>query len=157
MKKITVLFAILMAFGLSNIKAQGFGEGSLTVGATLGVSYGGAFGVTGDYGLTDNWSIGGDVFYTSYTSFYKYSLVGILAAGSYHFMPNDQWDPYLKGGLGFFNWSDNTPDGWNKAHSSSLGFILQAGCRYYFNDQIAARVSLGYPYYVGVGVDFKIN
>ena len=159
MRKIIILVAILFALGMSNGKAQGFdGKGSLMLGPTVGLSWGAAFGVTGDYGLTDNWSIGGDICYTSYKSFYKYTLVGVLAAASYHFdFLSEGWDPYLKGGLGYFNWSNDAAEGFGTlGQTSGIGFILQGGCRYYIKDNIALRASLGFPYYIGLGVDFKL-
>lgn len=157
MKKSFIIIIAAIFCLLSQTKAQGFSEGSLTAGPTLGVSYGFALGAQLDYGLTNNWSIGGDIVYTTYKQFYNYNLLGMLLAGAYHFMPNNEWDPYVKGGLGFFNWTNDAPQGWNVAYSSGVGFVLQAGCRYYFNDNIAARASLGFPYYVGLGVDFKIK
>lgn len=159
MKRIIILFAILFALGMSKVNAQGYdGKGSLMLGPTVGLSWGAAFGVTGDYGLNDKWSIGGDIMYTSYTSFYKYTLIGVLAAASYHFdFLGKGWDPYLKGGLGYMNWSNDAPSGWNAATASGIGFALQGGVRYYLKDNLALRASLGFPYYIGVGVDFKLK
>jgi len=161
MRKLTILFVIIIAIGTSKINAQGFGKGDLMIGPTLGLSYGLAFGVTGDYGLTDNWSIGGDIMYTSrktslFTTSINETVIGILVDGAYHFMPNQQWDPYVKGGLGYMIWNNDAPAGWASATSSGLGFVLQGGCRYYLNEKLALRASLGFPYYIGVGIDFKL-
>ncbi len=155
MKKITILFAILFALSMSKVNAQGYdGKGSLMLGPTIGLSWGAAFGVTGDYGINKNWSIGGDLMYTSYSSIGSdYTLIGILAAASYHFdFLSDGWDPYLKGGLGYMNWSVK---GIGVA-PSAFGLALQGGIRYYIKDNLALRASLGFPYYIGVGVDFKL-
>jgi outer membrane protein W len=158
MKKLIILVAILVALGMSKVNAQGFEKGQLMIGPTIGLSYGLAFGATGDYGLSDNWSIGGEVMYTSrktayFANDYSETLIGILIDGGYHFMPNEQFDPYLKGGLGYFVWSNDLPVG---GAASGIGFILQAGARYYLSDKMALRASIGFPYYVGVGIDFKL-
>jgi hypothetical protein len=155
MKKVIILFAILFALGMSNVKAQGYdGKGSLMLGPTIGLSWGAAFGATVDYGLNDKWSLGGDLMYTSYSSIGSdYTLIGVLAAASYHFdFLGDGWDPYLKGGLGYMNWSVS---GIGIA-PSAFGIALQGGARYYLKDNLALRASLGFPYYIGVGVDFKL-
>ena len=155
MKKISILFAIIIALGMSKVNAQAFdGKGSFMLGPTVGLSWGAAFGVTADYGLTENWSIGGDVMYTSYSEIGSdFTLIGVLAAASYHFdFLGKEWDPYLKGGLGYMNWSVSGIG----AAPSAFGIALQGGARYYLKDNLALRASLGFPYYIGVGVDFKL-
>jgi hypothetical protein len=160
MKKLIILVAIFVALGMSKVNAQGYKGEGLMIGPTIGLSYGLGIGATGDYALNDKWSLGGDIMWsqkttTVFTTDYKQTLIGVLVAASYHFdFMGKDWDPFLKGGLGYLNWS--SPSGLSGGSASGIGFILNAGARYYLNQKTALRFQLGFPFYVGVGIDFKL-
>lgn len=176
MRKIPVL-ALLFFISFSVLFSQSYQMERFWVGPTLGLGFGNlGFGANGEYGMTENIGLGIDLGYSSFTedfngalssdTYFKYSLLGILVAGSYHFMPNKQFDPYLKLGIGYFNWDFayyqegkevKMPFGTSAAYSSGVGFTGQIGARYHFNELISARASLGYPFLLSAGVDFSFG
>lgn len=96
----------------------------------------------------------------SYTFGWKYTALGIMVRGAYHFTVNDNFDPYVGLGLGYFSFSatsfDNDP---NNASSNGvtlvapslggLGYTVFAGARYYFASSIGAFLELGFDGYAG--------
>lgn len=153
------------------------------VGPTLGFSaFGPSFliGAQGEYGITDNIAVGLELGYASYSIdsaekkfgpiviqpaySYKYTLISALATGSYHFMPGEVFDPYIKAGIGYNNWDVGfqmggkeveipTGSGTSLAQASGFGYSIQAGARYHFSDGLSARASVGYPTFASFGFD----
>ncbi len=175
MKRI-VLTALILAMAASCASAQGWQKGKTYIGPTLGLVYKG-FGIGGavDHALDKNWGIGGEIAYTTFSDKYsyafynyewKYTFVGVLACGSYHFIvkSNRKIDPYIKGGLGYFNWSADYTDNYGNqyrnlydaGYSSGLGVALVGGIKYFFSPGTAGRFQVGFPFYLSVGVDFVI-
>lgn len=172
MKKL--ILVVLIVVGLASLaSADGFEKGKFFLGPTVGLVWSGVgLGVNGEYALDKNWGIGGEISYTSFTENYgwsndnyhwKYTFIGVLAAGSYHFIIEDsKLDPYLKAGLGYFHWSaSNSYSGLNYTGSagfnSGIGFAGAAGLRYFFSPSLAGRAQVGYPFYLGVGIDFALG
>jgi outer membrane immunogenic protein len=166
-KKIVLLLAF---FGMTSLvlKAQGnLATGGLQVNAGLGLSGWGAPVYVGlDYGYSEEITFGGEVSFRTYNERwinerYRHNIIGISGNGNYHFnsllnLPSE-WDLYGGANVGFYVWSsgNNYPgDG-----RSGLGFGLQAGGRYYFNNKVGLNVELGGSNTFGggkVGVTIKL-
>lgn len=181
MRKLLAGIAMVVASG-ALAQAQ-FVEGRTWIGPTIGLgAIGGGlgFGVQGEYGITENIGLGADIAYTSFTEDFggfggmssglpkiHYSLLGVLVAGSYHFTPGKAFDPYVKVGVGYFNWdvayedaNGNKVDpfaGFSASYNSGVGLSGAIGARYHFSDAVSGRLSLGYPMLVGAGVDFAFG
>jgi len=167
MKKLALL--VLLAAAMASLaSAEGFEKGKSYIGPSIGIGWGMGFGGQYEYGINEKFGAGADLAYTSFTDEFvgykwKYTLIGFLAAGSYHFTPGKQFDPYAKLGLGFFNWDAEYSDPYGHSssslytagYSSGIGFAGQLGARYFFSPTVAGRAALGWPFYFSAGVDFK--
>ncbi len=159
MKKVILIVFVLIILGNIKTKAQGFDQGVITAGATVGQSYGTLVRVNGEYGVTSNIGLGIDLGYTTHEPrFTIYTLKGFLLTGSYHLSPQSKFDPYGKLGLGYFVWSnDSLPPLETATHKTGFGFNAEVGVRYFFTDNFALHLSAGYPYYFGFGFSYKFN
>ncbi len=148
------------------------GKGELGIGGQLGyVGYKYSYeGVGGSYDIdlglgngigqiVDLSGIGSTVVTSSFRSEYKYSRFIVGPRGYLHYSFLDKLDTYtgVMLGLEFFSskggW-DNAP----KKTASSTGFVWAwfVGGRYYFNDQFAAMLELGYGVtYANIGIAYK--
>lgn len=159
MKKIIFLVIVLIMLAASNIKAQSFDQGAIIVGLTTGQSYSPIYGLSGDYGLTENIGVGFDVAYTTHEpKFSTYKLMSFLASFSYHINPKESFDPFVRIGLGYNKWTNDLPTYSieTPAHKAGFGFGGEVGCRYFFSNVVAGRVMAGFPYYIGIGIDFRL-
>ena len=159
MKKVLFIVFVLIILGNHNSKAQGFEQGAFMIGATIGQSYDVLYGFQAEYGISDKIGLGFDVSYTDDVPYFtKYTLVGYLLTGSYHFISQSKFDPFIRGGVGYFNWSNKSLDTLETAyHKAGIGGVLQVGARYFFSDKIAGKLMFGYPYYFEIGLEFKLN
>jgi len=163
MKKIVLLsfiFAVTMMFNSSDVNAQSFEKGDINVGGGIGLGsrLGGGLPINahGEYGVTDNISVGAYVAFASYNSGFfgssfkwTYTIIGVR--GAYHFGEllgaPDNLDVY--GGLGLYNYSVRIKsDVAGVNYSGGIGndginFGVHAGARYYFSDNIGAFAELG--------------
>ncbi|MDZ4745485.1 MAG: outer membrane beta-barrel protein [bacterium] len=160
---------------LSSASAQYVPE-RLWVGPTIGLSGLGTsigFGLAGEYAIDDGWGAALDLGYSNFSiespgvtggSFpvTKYTFISALASATYHFSPNKKFDPWVKAGLGYFNWNVTFEQdgkeidpfaGLAAAYTSGFGFGAQVGMRYHFSDGFAGRAALGYPFIFSVGLD----
>lgn len=168
-----VLIGMLTALFATIASAQGYQKGKTYLGPTIGYGWGLGFGAGGEYGVTENIAVGGEFSYTGFTNSFggfgytyewKYTLIGFLAAGSYHFSPGAQFDPYVRAGLGYFNWDATYTDSqgststslFGAAYTSGIGFAGQVGARYHFSGQMSGRAALGWPFIISAGVDFTL-
>lgn len=176
--KLFVRLMVLLTV-VSTASAQ-FTEGRLWVGPSLGYSLpGGAFGpgLQGEYAIHKNIGIGVDLGYymlkeeevTDLPSPFKdivltnrYNWISALAFGTYHLMPGEQIDPYVKVGLGYrsvdFSMERNgtsveMPNGFEETVASGFDYLIQAGARYHFSDGLSARAAVGYPVIFSLGFD----
>lgn len=174
MKFVVRLFILLTI--ASTTSAQ-FVPERIWLGPTIGLSgLGTAIGVgaQGEYGINENFGAGLDLAYSSFTQDFgisfpgaslptiKYTLISALAFGTYHFSPGAKFDPYVKVGLGYFNWGVvyekdgkevDAFAGSSAAYASGIGYAGQLGARYHFSDGLSARASVGYPFLIAVGLD----
>jgi hypothetical protein len=171
-----IILILLMCLFISSVpKAQGFQEGKLYIGPTIGYGLGFGAGLNGELAIRENYGVGVDIAYEgfsqsgNYYSYYggnyswswDYKLFGMLVFGSYHFQPGNQFDPFLKVGIGYFNWnatySDNNGSSItlsSPGYTSGFGYTAQAGFHYFISPFTAFRLAAGYPFYVSGGVDF---
>lgn len=166
----------IAACSLSSASAQGVGfqKGKTYIGPTIGFGIGNSlgFGASGEYGVTENIGMGLDLGYTSFSqdlfgmASFDYTLFAALVAGSYHFSPNEKFDPFIKLGVGYFNWDASytidgetidEPFGTSAAYASGVGITGQIGARYEFSPLLNGRLTVGYPFYVAAGLDFTFG
>ncbi|GJH39517.1 hypothetical protein RCZ04_00670 [Capnocytophaga sp. HP1101] len=148
MRKIILLFGLLLSAGVAS--AQSFGAGDVQINGGLGVSGPGAmiYGSV-DVGITDEITVGGELFYRgrNYNSV-RYNNIGILATSNYHFnklirrLPSNV-DLYGGLSLGYYNWSnDYKYDNWDPYYDSGLAVRLQTGGRYFFTENFGVNAEL---------------
>ncbi len=165
MKKITFIVALL--FSIATFSQGTLKEGKTQLNAGLGFSGWGTPVFLGlDYGLGNNFTLGGEVSYRSYSNNYNYgygndyqynySIIGLGANVNYHFnqvldLPS-KWDLYGGASLNYFIWNNsykyngsnsNNVFNPNYANTSGIGFGLQAGVRYFFNSKWGINFETG--------------
>jgi len=173
-KALALIFLTVAA--ATSMRAQ-FVEERAYVGPTIGLGIGGglAYGLNGEYAMTENFGLIAGLGLSGFTEDFgglgltgsvptiDYSLLMGYVGASYHFMPKKKFDPYLSLGIAYFKWDvkyrtadgeETDPfQGFSSAYTSGIGFTGQIGARYHFSDVVSARVTLGYPMWVGLGVD----
>lgn len=172
MKKILVLL-VVASFSLTQLFAQeptfnkgdkvanfGIGLGStLSIGNTLIPPLSASLEV----GVVDNIiekgviGVGGFVGFSSYRwgfSDYVSRNITIGPRGTFHYPFVDKLDTYAGLMIGYNIYSDNDPlDTYNYGHVVSSWFL---GGRYYFSDNLAAMLELGYGVFnINLGVALK--
>jgi hypothetical protein len=174
-----LLVSFLLAIGVNLAQGQPGLFDKLYVGPTLGYTYvlGGSFGfgARGEYGLLDNVEIGSfkgaigvgaEISYSGRSESYyewewKYTLIGFLAYGSYHFSPHNNFDPYIRLGLGYNNvsasWNGPFGNAYSAGYSSGVGIDGSIGFDYHLSDNMKFRADLGYPFLLAVGIDFSLG
>ena len=100
---------------------------------------------TEDFGYNDQW---------------KYTYIVIAAQGNWHFMPGEKLDPFAGLSLGFDIGSVkyNGPNAGYYANPSVGGvfFSAQAGLNYWFSNNIAVQLRVGYSPYAAIGITFGL-
>ena len=148
MRKIVLLFGLLLSAGVAS--AQSFGAGDVQINGGLGVSTPGAmiYGSV-DVGINDQITVGGELFYRgrNYNSV-KYNNIGVLATSNYHFnklirrLPSNV-DLYGGLSLGYYNWNnDYKYDNWDPYYDSGFAVRLQTGGRYFFTENFGVNAEL---------------
>jgi Outer membrane protein beta-barrel domain len=141
----------------------GFGGGGLTGTGAIPISVEFNFlnfeknihaGLYASYSSTSE-----DLGYYNSSGKWKYTYIVIAAQGNWHFTPGEKFDPFAGISLGYriatVSWSWNgaagpyTP---TSASASDIFFSAQAGFNYWFSDNFAAQVRVGYFPYASVGV-----
>lgn len=166
MKRILVIAGLF--FAVITASAQGtLDEGRLQLNAGLGFStWGVPIHVGLDYGVAQDFTIGGKVSFSSYTQNlvgYKYThtIIGIIADGNYHFnrileLPSE-FDLYAGLSLGYYNFSTSGEYAYSGNLASGMGFYAQIGGRYFFDDAWGINLELGGGTLSGgtIGVTYK--
>lgn len=160
--------SVSLAHGIGNIwktlfkKTTNFGNPTITslgpyslvyeYGFTPRISGGIAFGYT---------IIKAHVYYaSSYSTDEKLTNFSALARGNYHFGRSARIDPYIGGGLGYYQFRYTSVDNTGSSAPGritvpgSFGLNGQLGAKYYFSQHFAALVEVGYVVgsYVQVGL-----
>jgi hypothetical protein len=183
MKKVLLfsLIAFVSLFTSVKLKAQHFNNGDnvISAGLGLGSSYHGihysstpAISLQYEHG---NWDVGGPGVislgaFLGFKSFrheefgylrkWNYTVIGIRSAYHYNGITVEELDVY--GGLmlsyDILSYSSNFPDHYNYGgYSSGLGFSLYIGGRYYFTDNVAVFLELGYGIsFATIGASFQL-
>jgi hypothetical protein len=166
-----VLSALLLSPRMGS--AQGFAKGSMLLGPHIGLAAFGsapAFGANFEVAVTEPGKAGPGIIGVSgrfdYFGFddgfatYTWTAFGVFA--NYHFaMDAKMWDPFVGLGLGYqnvsFKWKGDENSLFGSAWGSGVYFAGNAGVRYYFSPNLAARAQLGFGItYLVVGVDFGL-
>lgn len=161
----------------------GFGGGLSTYAVSgTGYSTSGGIGYMGkfEHMLTGNIGIGLAITYAStsetstgtdysqttgapftYTEGWKFSALGFIVRGAYHFTVNDNFDPYVGIGLGYYSftatYTNTDPNNANNPYYvaptvTGLGgfaYSVFVGAHYYFASSIGAFLELGFSGYAG--------
>ncbi len=164
MKKLALIFSVIVLLGYTT-NAQPIQEGETQINAGLGLStYGLPVYAGVEFGLENNFSVGGELSYRKYSKYSIYSptITTIAAFGNYHFnelleIPSE-WDVYAGLNLGYSIWSNNDVYDYSWFKGSGVYITGQIGGRYYVNDNFAINLELGGGTYSGgkLGVTFKI-
>ena len=198
MKRTLILIAFLIVW-VSNAQMISQGNSLINadvgIGSTTKISFSGMgmetksktvippVGVSYEYAVRDNITIGGFVAYsnqqvvstitnqfdpsneTKITQDYKFIHLGALA--NYHFGLNlEKVDVYGGVKLGYLAFSSDVttsgdsdiPSNLLQANVSSIIYGVQLGGRYFFTDHLAAHLVLGYGVsYVSFGLTYKIG
>lgn len=150
MKKIILLFGLFVSF-MTTMSAQGSLEvNNFQINGGFGFSGWGVPVYVGiDYGVADDFTVGGEISFRSHSQQnIKYSGLAIMANGNYHFnrilrIPSE-FDVYAGITIGYYHWSHNHKHPYlDPYHSSGLGWGLQVGGRYFFNDNFGVNLELG--------------
>lgn len=162
--KIQHWFAVaIFSTAALNSFAQPLNEGDSIAGGGLGFgSYGGfTLGAFYEQGLIDdiaenvNLSVGGIASYTNYTYLTDYTVsrtfIGGQANLQYYQESFGALAPYVGITLGY----DIVTTDFTGSIGSGITGGAQVGTRYYFSDDMAANVRLGWPYSI-VGIELKL-
>lgn len=180
MKKLLVLFIVaLISFQIADAQRKkssfftdetpddkGWWKGDVHVGPVVGIGWGPAIGVDGEYAITDKkWLAFGAganlAYHTGYSyTWYSETAVTFAVYASWHLFPHKAFDVFVKLGFGYWNWSQSWSDpyyqnygsGWS---TSSIGTIEEIAIRWYLTQNIALRAHVGSPIWLGIGADFK--
>lgn len=126
-----------------------FEKGVLGVGGYLGVS-------------TSKWEYN-DIFDPTAPGYgYKYTYTIVGVTGTFHYPFIDKLDTYTTVLLGYtigtskFFSDDNVPDPGNTNSVSGIAYSGMIGAKYYFTDNLAAMVELGYGIaFLNIGLVYK--
>ena len=160
------LLIIVLLLSVSSSYGQ-VKQGDKYVGAALGLWYGIAFSVNGEFILKElpdlgNIGAGVEIGYASNNSaWYNYTYIPIFAFGSFHYQLQNmpKLDLYARLGFGFVivSSSYDGPVGWDLgANASYLSVAGQVGARYAITDNIWLKLAAGTPWAISFGVEFGL-
>ncbi len=176
MKKLMILLLVMMIAGSTVSKAQDAFRHSdilLNIGVGLNSYYDGGtpVGASLEFGIAENFSLGGSFDYLSRTYDYgtygnRFSALYLGARGSYHFnrlfqLTTNKVDLYAGAALGYrsFSWRDAyTGNDLGHDYNSGLYLGIYGGGKYYFAPKVSGFLELGA---VGstnakIGIGFKL-
>jgi hypothetical protein len=170
----TIAAVALVAVSAQGSSAQGFTQGYLDIGPTIGLGgigdAGIALGARLEKGIKPLESLGGGMLgiqagfdYYSYDFGFggnlTYIPIGVTA--NYHFKLSDQkFDPFVGLGLGFEIVTCDFPGSTFgcDVYDSGIYFIGRAGARYFFSDKMAFYGDLGAgAATISLGIMFKLK
>ncbi len=125
-------------------------------------------GLSADYGITDNISLGAYAGYASTTEEFggfgkwKYTYIIVGARGAYHFQLADKFDTYAGVLLGYnaasVTWDGSSAFSGISPTAGGLAWSGFLGGRYRFSESIGAFAELGYGIaIVQAGINFKFG
>ena len=173
---IIILF-LVVAVSMAQENQRAFNNGQLTVSAGYGIvnywkilvkkgvtdnNYEATLKATGpfviacEYGIFKRISVGVSLGYSKVKStipFGSYQQVTTLtnfsaiATANYHFFKSKRFDPYIGGGVGYYNFKVKNADDLgivNVDFPDQVAVSSQLGCKYYFTPMFGAFVEAGY-------------
>ncbi|MDB4648894.1 porin family protein [Crocinitomicaceae bacterium] len=165
MKKLfTLLLVTFMSLNYASSQVFNSGSSYASIGYGLGYGFGGVSLTNSsvsnlgpicfsyEYALNDNIGLGVNISYSStkydYVNLYeeRYTRLGILARGAYHFDILRDVDLYSGIGVGFlsYNFTNSVYDDYDYNFGTPFGYSIFAGARYFFSDAIGAYAEVGY-------------
>lgn len=184
MKK-SLTFAFLFFVSYCGLYSQYFQKEQISIGTNIGVLEHGAFyGLSGEYGITKNIGIGLDMGYYQFNEDFStqiptynygeippteiklnYKAYNFYLTGSYHFFPENKFDPFVRLGLGYINYGfdltmEKEQSQFFKISSgfpSEFAAKIEAGINYHINDVLSFKTTVGYPYYLNTGFNINFN
>ena len=176
-KALLLTCSLILMVGVANAQYQQ-GQLDFNLGLGLGNTFGAAGSATfppinlsGDYGVTDNISVGGLIGYTAYKedfSFfggsgswtYTYLIIG--ARGAYHFDVSEDFDLYAGAMLGYnvasVNYEGTALFGVTEPSVGGVAIGIFGGARYHFSENLGAFAELGYSVgYLNLGATYRIR
>ena len=167
----------MLLIAVTALDAQGFIKGKTYLGPTIGYGLGFGYGAGVEHAIFDKIGIGAEIAMQSFEESgnfrfgnynyewkWKYNLFGALLAATYHFNKGKEFDPFVRVGIGYFNYNAEYTDNEgsslkynNASYTSGLGYTGQLGFRYHISESSSLRATVGYPFYVAGGIDFTLN
>jgi hypothetical protein len=143
-KALLAFLALALISGLAAAGTKEFYKGSFTLTPQVGINrWTIPFGLSAEYGLTPNISLGGSFMAWVWgNEWANESVIGLAAEGLYHFtgLRARGLDLFAGLALGYAIYSYNLKglgDGWGDAGSSGLDLGFVAGGRYFFSPSLA--------------------
>ncbi|MBK6948331.1 MAG: outer membrane beta-barrel protein [Haliscomenobacter sp.] len=177
MKKLLFLFVLFLTFSQATFAQHAKGDFNLNIGIGLLPVFGTGnavlppIGASGEYGITDDISVGGYLAFATYKEDFeffngkwKYSYIIIGPRASYHLgnvldLP-DAWDPYAGAFLGYTIGSSKWDGDGTVPTSTSIGgfgWSGHLGTRYQVSDNLRLFGELGYGISVlQLGISLKL-
>ncbi len=180
MKKLAVVFTLVLAFGFSSMAQESMfnvGDKVVNLGIGLGSNFGLGYKTTipplsasFEMGVKDGilekgvLGVGGYLGFRSYNYRYfgygwNYTNIILGARGVFHYPFVEKLDTYTGLLLGFsvVTSTEYGTTGISNPASSGLAYSWFVGGRYYFTDKIAGMLELGYGIsYLNIGVAYKL-
>ena len=184
--KISLLILSVSTFlSMSNLQAQGFEQGSLSVSPGVNIGglgfYGSGTGLpivaSGEYGILDVLGAGPYIGFVNYNfgsgaSKYSYRFITVGVRGDFHYtklleellesnLNSDKLDLYVALLLGYQTASYSGPDGsvFRGAFSNRGNSGLAVGGRFYFSEKLAVYAEVGRILYgsLNLGLTLKLK
>lgn len=170
MKKLSLIVALMvMSLSVFAQVPESYKKGQIS--ATAGIGLASVLGGTplflaAEYGYADQYGIGANLSYQSYTTGYydvSWFLLGVGAVYHYDVLKMSNLDTYGRFGLGFAmaTATYNGPKGLEAFYAEptvgGIGYDAAVGATYYFTPNLGANVELGYGLaLLKVGVTYKM-
>jgi hypothetical protein len=170
---LAIAFSCMVSWG-AKANAQGFTTDGFYVGPSIGLGFKSAlgYGISSEYALTNYLGFGLDGAYYRftesilsspiYTASYDLSVAGLFAFGAIHPFSQSRYDPFLRIGWGYLNVNSiftttASPSSPQPRATYTSGFLgaFQVGLRYHFSEAFSTRVTIGFPIFLALGVDFR--
>ena len=172
MKSLLAVVVVMTIYVAQPAQAQ-YSINSFLIGPTIGVGgWGGSLvlGANGEKAIIDAGKVGPGMVglgarldYASYgDAYWTYTIIAFGVFAQYHMQFGDdhKWDPYAGIGLGYEHWGVSGTAStllYGYAGASGIYTAFDAGIRYFFSPNFAARAQLGFGLaLLSLGVDLGL-